>query len=304
MFARLAIAPVAVFWCALAAVLPLAGCRLPAAQGPVSRSLAASRQLAQQGATALDGGDWATAEDLFGRAVETCESDPNARRQYAETLWHRGRRAEAIAQLDEAIKLTPDDDTLLVRTAEMRMAAGDTAAGEQDAQLAIDLNPRSSSAWMLIGRINATAGRDREALAAFHRALSFAPENREAMLEVAECYRRLGHPERALVNLQTLADTYPPGEEPRQIVYLEGLALSALGRYDDAVDSLAQAAARGEPDAELLCALAQAEVQAGQAEPAWRDVQRALAANPQHTGSRHLAAQLTVARQGNGRLTR
>jgi len=285
-------------------ILALAGCRLPAAQGPVSRSLATSRQLSQQGVTALDAGDWSTAEHLFSESVETCDSNADAHRHYAETLWHRGKRSEAIAQLNEAIRLSPDDETLLVRAAELRLATGDTSGAQEDVRLAIDLNPRSPAAWMLAGRIEAAGSRLRPALAAFHRALSFAPESREALLELAECYRQLGEPERALVNLQTLADTYPPGEEPRQVVYLEGLALAALGRQHDAVDALAQAAARGTPDAGLLWHLAEAESRAGLNEQAWRDVQRALAVDPQHRASRQLAAQLSVARQATGQLTR
>jgi tetratricopeptide (TPR) repeat protein len=281
-----------------------AGCRLPAAQGPVSRSLATSRQLSQQGLSALDAGDWSTAEHLFNESVETCGSNADAHRHYAETLWHRGQRAEAIAQLNDAIRLAPDDDTLLVRAAELRLAIGDTSGAHDDVQMAIDINPRSPAAWLLAGRIEAAGGRLRPALAAFHRALSFAPESREGLLELAECYRQLGQPERALVSLQTLADTYPPGEEPRQVVYLEGLALSALGRQHDAVDALAQAAARGAPDAGLLWHLAEAESRAGLNDEAWRDVQRALAVDPQHRASQQLAAQLGLARQAGGQLTR
>jgi tetratricopeptide (TPR) repeat protein len=289
---------------ALTMALAALGCRLPAAQGPVPRSLAASRQQLQQGVSALDAGDWTTAEQRFSQAVETCDSDPNAHRQYAEALWHRGRQTEALAQLDQAIRLSPDDDTLLVRAAEMRLASRDMTAAKQDVRSAIDINPRSPSAWMLAGRIEAAGGHQRDALAAFHRALSFAPESRETLLELAECYRRLGEPERALMNLQTLADTYPPGEEPRQVAYLEGLALAALGRQRDAVDALAQAAASGPPDAELLCGLAEAEARAGLADEAWRDVQRALGVDSRHAASRRLAAQLGLARQPNGRLTR
>ncbi|HEX3656527.1 MAG TPA: tetratricopeptide repeat protein [Pirellulales bacterium] len=288
----------------LVLALAASGCRLPATQGPVSRSLTASRQLSQQGVSALDAGDWSTAEHLFNEAVETCDSDANAHRHYAEALWHRGKRAEALAQLDEAIRLSPEDDTLLVRAAEMRLASGDATRAQQDVRSAIDINPRSPSAWMLAGRIEVAGGHQRDALAAFHKALSLAPDSRDTLLELAECYRRLGEPERALVNLQTLADTYPPGEEPRQVSYLEGMALSAMGRQQDAVDALAQAAARGTPDAALLCSLAEAESRAGLADNAWRDVQRALTIDPRHAASRRLAAQLGLARQSTGRITR
>lgn len=289
---------------ALTMVLALAGCRLPAAQGPVSRSLAESRQLSQQGVSALDAGDTATADRLFSEAVETCDSDPNARRHYAETLWQRGKRADAIVQLNEAIRLSPEDDTLLVRAAEIHLAMGDAAAAQKDVRLAIDINPRSPTAWMLVGRIEAVGGHPRDALAAYHRALSYAPENRDALFELAECYRRLGQPERALLSLQNLADTYPPGEEPRQVAYLQGLALAALGRDQDAVEALAQAVSRGTPNAELLYALAEAETRCGLPEQAWRHVQQAIAADPRHAPSRRLAEHLARAQQPDRPLLR
>ncbi|HEY5313401.1 MAG TPA: tetratricopeptide repeat protein, partial [Pirellulales bacterium] len=197
-----------------------------------------------------------------------------------------------------------EDDTLLVRAAEMRLASGDATRARQDVRSAIDLNPRSPSAWMLAGRIEVAGGHQRDALAAFHKALSLAPESRDTLLELAECYRRLGQPERALVNLQTLADTYPPGEEPRQVAYLEGMALAALGRQQDAVDALAQAAAHGAPDAALFYSLAEAEARAGLPDDAWRDVQRALGVDARHAASRRLAAQLEQARRPTGRITR
>jgi superkiller protein 3 len=288
----------------LLAAFAAAGCRLPNAQGPVPRSLAASRELSQQGVSAMDEGDWSQAEQLFKKSVETCAANADARRHYAEALWHLGKRAQALDQLDEAICLSPDDDTLLVQVAELRLATADTRGAHDAVRQAIDIHPRSPLAWMLAGRIEAAGGHTREALSAFHRALSFAPESRDALLEIAECYRKLGEPERALVNLQTLADTYAPGEEPRQVMYLEGLALGALGREHDAIDALAQAAARGAPDAGLLWHLAEAEARLGLNDQAWRDVQRALATDPQHRASRQLAAKLAVARQGTGQITR
>ena len=47
--------------------------------------------------------------------------------------------------------------------------------------------------------------------------------------EVAELYRQLNQPERALQTLQLLAETYSPGEEPADCLYLTGLAYVALG---------------------------------------------------------------------------
>ncbi len=112
---------------------------------------------------------------------------------------------------------------------------------------------------------------------------------------IAETYRQLNEPERALLALQTLADRYPRGEEPQEVLLLEGLALSALSRYDDAARVLAQATQRERPTADLLCSLAQAELMAGRAPHAQYALEQALALDPNHGPSRALSARIATA---------
>jgi tetratricopeptide (TPR) repeat protein len=261
-------------------------------QGPVPKALAESRQLSVRGVTAAETGDWQSAEKCFAQAIKACDADAEARCHYAEALWHRGQRDQAIEQMVEAARLTGDDDELRVRLAEMRLETGDLAKAKSDVDLAIDLNPRSARAWLLQGRILRKGGELRLALAAFQRSLAYSNENREALLESSETYRALGEPQRALASLQYLADSYPPGEEPQEVLYLEGLALVALDRMTDAVDTFAQAATRGTPNAEIWYHLAEAEERAGRSPEAWRDAQRALGLAPGHSAARDLLARL------------
>jgi Flp pilus assembly protein TadD len=101
------------------AALPLAGCRLPGHEGPVSKSLADCRRLSQQGVAALERGRQQDAEALLAKAVAACPADAEARRHYAEALWRRGARQEAIAQLEQSDRLAGDDALLWTRLAEM-----------------------------------------------------------------------------------------------------------------------------------------------------------------------------------------
>ena len=55
-----------------------AGCRLPGVEGPVSKSLATSRQYSQQGVAAIEAGRWAEAQELLAKAVKCCPADPEA----------------------------------------------------------------------------------------------------------------------------------------------------------------------------------------------------------------------------------
>ncbi len=160
---------------------------------------------------------------------------------------------------------------------------------------AIDLNPQSASAWELQGQILRQRNQPREALAAYYRALGSAPENREVLMALAETYRVMNDPERALLKLQTLADTYQAGDEPQKVLYLQGLALSALGRPADAASTLLAVRDRGPANPELLFHLAEAEMQAGQLIAARQSVEQVLALEPRHQQARTMLDRLNVA---------
>ena len=280
---------------ALLSTLAMSGCRLPGGDGPVSHSLAASRGYCQQGVAAMEQGELKDAESLLGQAVRVCPADPEARRRYAEILWQRGERPKAIAQLQEAIRVGGENAEIHVALAQMRLEMGDGADARHHADRAIDLDPRLSAAWAIRARISLAEGNRRAALDDYHRALGLAPDDREVRLAIAEVYRQLNQPQRALSMLQVLADTYTPGEEPQKVIYLEGLAYAALGRHQEAVDAFTLAADRGKPTAEILCRLAESELQLDCPGPAAEMAQQALLLDPHHRPSQEVLARAEVA---------
>ena len=277
-----------------------AGCRLPGREGPVPQSLTDCRRLSQQGVAALDRGEQPKAEALLAQAVAACPVDAEARRHYAESLWRRGARQDAIAQLEQAGHLAGEDASLWARLAEMHLDSGQPELARQDAEQALKLDPKLPSAWAIRGGVTRAAGQPHEALADYLRALSYAPNDRAILQEIAELHRQLNQPERALQTLQTLADTYSPGEEPGQVLYLTGLAYMALGRYDEGRESLLAAVARGKPTAEMFCRLGEAELLAGHPAEAADAARRALALQPQHQPSRDLLERIELAQQPRG----
>jgi tetratricopeptide (TPR) repeat protein len=254
--------------------------------------VATCRQLTEQGIGAMDRGDWKRAESLLARAVESCPVDVDARRQYAKALWHRQALDECLAQLEEARKLVDTDPALAVRAGEVYLALGQVPKAQEMAQEALRLDPKHAAAWTLRGRVAGAAGQPREALANYQRSLGYDSGNQDVAILVAETYRQLNQPERALVTLQSVSSKCSPGDEPQQVFYLEGLALAALGRYDEAARNLSQAARADRPTAEILCALADAELHNGNLVKAQSCVQEALLIDPQHEASRSLMARL------------
>jgi tetratricopeptide (TPR) repeat protein len=281
----------------LSLVLPLlTGCKLPGSDGPVSQQLLTSRHYSQQGLAAMDRAEWERAEGVLARAVKACPTDVEARRHYAEALWQREHREDAIVQLTEAARLVPDDPAIYVRLAEMRLDMGQVAAARQAAERGLDLDPKVAQAWAVHGRVMCAAGDHHQALADYHRALGYAPNERAILLDVAEAYRQLNEPQRALLTLQKLNDTYPPGEESPQVLHLLGLAYSATGRYDDAVETYTAAMLRDRPTPELLARLGEVQLARGRADEAATAAREALALDPNHEPSQQILARIEQAR--------
>jgi tetratricopeptide (TPR) repeat protein len=286
----------------LAAVLLAGGCRLPGRDGPVSQSLADCRRLSQQGVTALERGRQQDAEALLAKAVAACPVDAEARRHYAESLWRRGAQQDAIVQMEEAGRLAGEDAAMAARLAEMHLAAGQPDRARQNAERAVELDAKLPAALAIRGRVTWAAGQPRQALPDYLRALGYAPRDRALLQEIAELYRQLNEPQRALQTLQNLAETYSPGEEPGHVLDLTGQAYMALGRYDDAVESLSAAVARGNPTADIYCRLGEAELLAGHTQAAAAAARQALILQPQHESGRALLERIEVAQQPQGTL--
>ena len=126
--------------------LPM-GCSL---RDPVPASLAARAPLCgENGNRLIEEKQPEKGEQQLAEAVKVCPTDCDARRYYAEALWMRNARQDAIAQLEEACRLSPECE-LRVRLAEMYLEMGrlDDAARNVD-QVLVRQNssrPRSASA--------------------------------------------------------------------------------------------------------------------------------------------------------------
>jgi len=282
----------------------LPGCGVLSRHGPVSRSLVESRQLCQRGIAAMERGQWEEAEGLLAEAVDACPENRDSHRHFAEVLWQKGRRVEAMEHLEQANRLAVDDASLMVTLAERRLALGQVDAARQNAQNALDLDPKLPETWAARGRVRRREGRLRMALADYHRALGIAPDDSDILMEVAELYAEMGRPQQSLAALHKVADTWPPGAEPRQFFYLEGLAYSALGRYDEAVDSLLAAVSRDNPTPDIFFRLGEAELLAGRPARAAAAAQQALFIDPGHQPSLGLLDRVRIVRGPDQRVAR
>ena len=271
------------------------GCRtLGVRRDESPKQVAAARQLTEQGMSAMDRGDWKRAETLLAKAVATSTTDVDAHRQYAEALLHRSAPQRGA-------RSTRSSSTIGSRRPGAGGPRGRGAIGHRPTGAGLVVGRRGTAARSQIraglggaGRIASAAGQSRQALAEYQRSLGYAPQCHEVAIQIAETYRQLNQPERALLTLQAVADDYSRDSVPQQVLYLQGLAMVALSRYGDAAATFGQAARAERPTAEILCHQAEAEMLAGRVPQAQSCVQEALAIDPNHAGSRVLAERVSA----------
>lgn len=255
-----------------------------------------ARQASLQGMDAMQQGRWDEAERIFAGAVKACPDDERARGCYADTLWHRGACEQALVHMQEAVKLSGQDPQRLVQLGEMHLAMKQLGKASECADQAIVKNGRLSTAWALRGEVRMARGQFDDALADYHRSLAYSSHQPRVQMAVAQIYRRQTRPQRALSTLETLAEQFPPGEAPIDVVALQGTTLKALGRHQEAAEMLASAAGRGSPSADLLFELAEAQFLSGDASAAEASLASALAQDPRHSAGLALRSQLEQSR--------
>jgi tetratricopeptide (TPR) repeat protein len=280
----------------LSAVLLSAGCRTLSCNKQSDETIAMTRQLSLQGKAAQQKGEWEKAEACFADAVQRSPADERARCGYAESLWRRGSQEQAVAHMVEAVKLSGNDPERLVQLGQMYLAQNNLPAAMRQADKAIAANKQLASAWCLRASVQRVNGQQEEALAAYHRALSLQPHYPEAQVAVAELYNSSQRPQRALATLQSLADQYPPGSIPPDVLCRQGIVLKQLGRHQDAADCLA-AAARSQPSPDLLVELAHARLLVGDIGSATAATNSALQLSPSHPAALQLWNELAAKQQ-------
>src|SRR6476620_8170492 len=98
----------------LLAAFSLCGCRAFRCKRVSDESINDARQLSLQARDAQQKGHWEQAEEFYAAAVARCPTDERARCGYAEALWQRGAKLDAVAHMEEGVRLSGDDPERVV----------------------------------------------------------------------------------------------------------------------------------------------------------------------------------------------
>jgi tetratricopeptide (TPR) repeat protein len=225
-------------------------------------------------ASALDElGDYAQAVADFDSAIVLSPNDAVLHLNRGAAKIHDGRPADAIADYDAAIRIRPDWHLPYFNRAVALTDLGQRAAALKDYERAIQLKP--DDAWIYVGQgdVLAASGDAAHAILSYDKALALRPELDDPRAKRAGLLLRLDRPAEALPELDRVLATNP---SKASLWRSRGEAKFQLARYADAVADLERALELAPRDGDVRRALARADLGAGDAEAAWRTLLPAL----------------------------
>ena len=209
------------------------------------------------------------------RAAERLSHLPASLSRTPETLVARGSTAEADGRFEEADRLfsaalavQPANMEALSRLVDLRLRRGRTSEASRIAGDAVRRFPDSPQRQALAGETALAERRYADASRAFRAALALAPDSMSVRLELARAELAQRRTDAALRALDAVS--------AREAEVLRGAAYSQQGDWRRAADAYARALAMSSPTIELLNALGNAQLEAGQPEEAAATLQRSL----------------------------
>ncbi len=183
---------------------------------------------------------------------------------------------EALRILDPAIETWPGDAALRATRAVVFLDRGETDRAREDAERALEIDPRCAEAWLVRARLHPEADVAR-AIEDAGRAIDLDPANVAA--RVSRGHWRWGAGDRTGAGEDYTAATACAAVDPRSLYY-RGLARVALGDDAGAANDLAAAAGQGMSVGNVRWRLAEAKLRLGDGAGAIAEFDRALEAAP------------------------
>jgi tetratricopeptide (TPR) repeat protein len=219
--------------------LPVAERLLKAHLKANATDVAAMRMLAEV-ATRL--GRYEAAEALLARCLELAPSFIGARHNYAIVLHRQNKSAEAIPHIEKLLRHDAKDPSYRNLMAASRATIGDYAGAIQMYELVLKDYPRQPKMWLGYGHALKTAGRRDDAVAAYRKCISFAPELGEAYWSLANLKNEPFRAEDIAAMQAQLAAPLLSDEDRLHFHYALGRACEDLAEYETSFSHYAEGA--------------------------------------------------------------
>lgn len=235
----------------------MTGCRVWNRTHVTSAGTLASRQYVQQAARSLEQNNEEDAEVQLSEALDSNPANTEARVMMAEILWKKGKQKEATAEMERVAASVEAAPEHVTRLAQMYFDQGNFQDAQKWVSTSFRFNDSLSATWVLQGEIYEKQARNEDALASYHQAAFYAPEDSKIQLKIASIYLRIGKPQRALETAQNARLKGLAEDASAEMLLCESKALAELNRSTDARRLLMIAYQKDPENTEIQTALAQ-----------------------------------------------
>lgn len=225
---------------------------------------------------------------LLALLAAGCEERPAPPmpKEYAEghyvkgtTEYLQGRFEEALVSFNTMKELSPDDPRLPAAIGEVYLSMGRLNEASAQFELALARDSKRSTNWSRLGFIHAQLGRADEARNALHKALALHPRDFNALEQLAELHLMSGEKDEAVKHFALAAEACPEASKTPLVLRAVDV-LTADGRHAEALLLLVEWTGKGVRTPELLTALGDEQVRAGQLLPAAASYREAASGSP------------------------
>ena len=259
---------------------------------PTPEEAAQAQQIIEHAQTAIDQGDFSTAQSELQAQVIRTPASAEAQQRLGAVYLLEGRLADAQGCFSRALKLDPDYVDALIGLGQVETQEGDAESALKRFETAIEIDPRRTEAHISLGSLLQIMGRTDAALAEYFRALEGEPNDLEVSRCVAAIQLARNQPDQALSRLDRVLEMAADDGEAR---FLRGQAQLALGHTAEAVADYKSAIGRLPQRADIHYHLALALEADHKPAEALRAAQQALRLAPGFVDAQGLSNRLALA---------
>ncbi|MCY1079394.1 tetratricopeptide repeat protein [Archangium lansingense] len=179
------------------------------------------------------------------------------------TEYLSGKFEDALTSFNTMKELSPDDPRLPAAIGEVYLSMGRLNEASAQFELALKRDSKRSTNWSRLGFIHAQLGRTDEARSALSKALALHPKDFNALEQLAEIHVKRGEKGEAVKHFALAAEACPDASKTPLVLRAVDV-LTDDGRHAEALLLLGEWTGKGVRTPELLTALGDEQVRAGQ----------------------------------------
>ncbi len=232
---------------------------------------------AELAAVRLELGEVDKALSLLKKATTKAPSSPLVHRYYAQALWRKGLRREALVSWERALHLRPDLWEVRSELADAYLQARRPKKALKVVRQQLHLVPKDERAHLKLAQLLWKMGRRKEAIRTLERATKSVPEP-QIFLQLSLYLSQTKQAQKALAVLQRGVEALPKSAELRIAL---AKALSKHDHHEEAIEHLMEAVKLRPDDFSLKLLLAKEQLKAKRREEARKVLEQILAKAPE-----------------------